>query len=226
METPVDIQLDATWKSALMEELEQPYFAELIHFLKNEYCTGQVFPPAETVFKALHTTPLNEVKVVIIGQDPYHGPGQANGLCFSVGEGIAIPPSLQNIFKELKRDLGVPQPSSGDLLPWARQGVMLLNAALTVRAHAPGSHQKKGWERFTDAVIRCINDQEEKVVFMLWGSFARKKAAFVDRDKHLVLESPHPSPLSAYRGFLGNAHFSKANAYLKAHGKGEIQWSF
>lgn len=225
MTDPVDVQMEVSWKSALRAELAEPYFTDLIGFVKREYQTAQVFPPGKHIFRALDATPLDQVKVVILGQDPYHGPGQANGLCFSVGEGVPIPPSLQNIYKEIARDLGVPRPASGDLSPWARQGVMLLNATLTVRAHSPGSHQKKGWENFTDAVIRCINDHSDHVVFMLWGSFARKKAGQIDGSRHLVLESAHPSPLSAHRGFLGNGHFSKANAYLKAQGRTEIEWS-
>jgi len=220
----VDMQMEQGWRAALAHEFVQPYFRELLQFVGNEYATQQVFPPVGDIFKAFNTTPLSQVKAVILGQDPYHGPGQANGLCFSVNKGTALPPSLQNIYKELERDIGLERPISGDLGPWARQGVMLLNATLTVRAHQPGSHQKKGWEEFTDAVIDCINVHCGHAVFMLWGSQARKKAAKVDRNKHLVLESAHPSPLSAHRGFIGNGHFGLTNKYLRAHGQTAIDW--
>jgi len=220
----VDVNIHPTWKKALSAEFEKPYFAALTDFVKSEYSFARVYPPAADIFRALDATPLNEVKVVILGQDPYHGPGLANGLCFSVARGIAFPPSLRNIFKEIQNDLNQTPPASGDLEPWARQGVLLLNATLTVRAHEAGSHQNKGWERFTDAVINTVNEQCENVVFMLWGSYARKKASFVNRSKHMVLESPHPSPLSAHRGFFGNGHFGRANAYLEKNGATKIDW--
>lgn len=219
-----DIQLESVWKQALSTEFEQPYFHELIDFVKAEYRTQTIFPKGRDIFRALDTTPLPDVRVVILGQDPYHGPGQANGLCFSVAPGIPLPPSLRNIFKEINADLGIPIPAHGDLSAWADQGVLLLNATLTVRAHEAASHQGRGWEAFTDAVIDKVSAHCEHVVFMLWGSYARKKVVLIDRQKHLVLESPHPSPLSAHRGFLGNGHFSKANAYLEKHGREAIRW--
>ena len=208
----------------LSDEFEKPYFRELISFVRNEYKTQTIYPKGSDIFKAFDRCDLSSVKVVIIGQDPYHGPGQANGLCFSVSEGTRIPPSLVNIFKEIRNDLGKPIPSSGDLERWARQGVLLLNATLTVKASTPGSHQNKGWETFTDAVIKGISDEMEGVVFLLWGAYAQKKGEMIDRNKHLVLMSAHPSPFSADRGFFGCKHFSKANAYLKSKGKAEIDW--
>lgn len=219
-----DVKIHPSWKTAIAEEFSKPYFTALTEFLKKEYARETVYPPEKHIFRALNTTPLDEVKVVILGQDPYHGPGQANGLAFSVAPGIALPPSLKNIYKEIQSNLNVPFSASGDLEPWARQGVLLLNSTLTVRSHQAGSHQNKGWETFTDAIIRSINEQRKNVVFMLWGSYARKKAAFVDREKHFVLESPHPSPLSAYRGFLGNGHFGRANSYLAQKGEAKIRW--
>lgn len=219
-----DIQLESSWKQVLGAEFEQPYFRELIDFVKAEYRSQTIFPKGKDVFKALDTTPLHKVRVVILGQDPYHGPGQANGLCFSVAPGIPLPPSLRNIFKEINADLGIPLPAHGDLSTWAEQGVLLLNATLTVRAHQAASHQGRGWEAFTDAVIGKVNAHCEHVVFLLWGSYARKKGVLIDGQKHLVLESPHPSPLSAHRGFFGNGHFSKANTYLEKHGHKAIRW--
>ncbi len=219
-----EIRLHPSWKAVLTDEFEKPYFKSLISFVKHEYSTTSVYPPGRLIFSALDHTPFEEVKVVILGQDPYHGVGQANGLCFSVNDGIAIPPSLKNIFAELRDDLGIEPPKSGNLERWANQGVLLLNATLTVRAHEAGSHQNKGWEQFTDAAISALSEQRENVVFMLWGSYAQKKGSVIDRSKHLVLEAPHPSPLSAYRGFLGCRHFSRANTYLKDEGKKEINW--
>ncbi len=213
-----------SWKNVLQSEFQKNYFEELIKFVKTEYATQKVYPPGKYIFSALDHTPPEDVKVVILGQDPYHGPGQANGLCFSVKEGIQFPPSLRNIFAEIKSDLGKEIPASGDLTRWADQGVLLLNATLTVRAHSPGSHQKRGWELFTDSIVDAINEKLSGVVFMLWGSYAAKKGALIDSTKHCVLKSPHPSPLSAHRGFFGCRHFSKANEYLQSIGKKEISW--
>ena len=221
----MDVKIDASWKSRLTGEFEKDYFRELAAFVKKEYATTQVFPPGAEIFNAFEHCSFEATKVVILGQDPYHGPKQANGLCFSVYEGVKFPPSLVNIFKEIEADLGKPFPSSGNLQRWAKQGVLLLNATLTVRAQSPGSHQKKGWEIFTDAVIKVISEQKEGLVFMLWGAYAQKKGIIIDSSKHLVLESAHPSPFSVHRGFFGNRHFSKANAYLKQQGKEEIDWS-
>ncbi len=221
---PVDIKITPSWKGKLETEFAKPYFETLIDFVKQEYKTQTVYPPGKEIFKAFDSCAFEDVKVVIIGQDPYHGVGQANGLCFSVHEGIRNPPSMVNIFKEIHADLGKPIPASGDLSRWARQGVLLLNATLTVRASSPGSHQNKGWETFTDAVIRHISEEKKNVVFMLWGAYAQKKGEVIDRDKHHVLMSPHPSPFSADRGFFGNKHFSKTNAYLKSKGLEEIDW--
>ena len=212
------------WLEPLKPEFSKPYYAELFKFVKNEYSTRQIFPPADDIFNAFHLTPLHEVKVVILGQDPYHEPGQYYGLCFSVMDGVPFPPSLVNIFKEIQNDLGKPIPRSGRLERWADQGVLLINAILTVRAHQAGSHQGKGWEEFTDAVIRRLNDEREHIVFMLWGAYAQKKGAFIDRTRHCVLTAPHPSPLSADRGFFGCKHFSKANAYFRSKGLAEIEW--
>lgn len=220
----MDVKIEASWKEALQGEFEKEYFGALTEFVRNEYKTSKTFPPASLIFNAFDQCPFEKVKVVIIGQDPYHGDGQAHGLCFSVNDGIAFPPSLLNIFKEIDRDLGKPMPSSGNLTRWAQQGVLLLNATLTVQAHTAGSHQGKGWEQFTDAVIKTLAENTEHVVFLLWGSYAQKKGAVIDPKKHLVLKSVHPSPLSAYRGFIGNNHFSLANKYLKDHGKEEIVW--
>ena len=213
-----------SWKARLSDEFEKPYFNALIDFVKQEYRTQTIYPPGKEIFKAFDCCDFADVKVVIIGQDPYHGPGQANGLCFSVRDGIRAPPSLVNIFKEIREDLKKPIPPSGDLERWARQGVLLLNATLTVRASTPGSHQNKGWEVFTDAAIKKISDEKEHVVFLLWGAYAQKKGEVIDRSKHLVLMSAHPSPFSADRGFFGSKHFSKANEYLKSKGLGEIDW--
>jgi uracil-DNA glycosylase len=220
----MDVKIASSWKQRLASEFEKPYFVELIEFVKNEYLSGTIYPPGKEIFKAFDSCAFDETKVVIIGQDPYHGPGQANGLCFSVKDGVRVPPSLVNIFKEIHADLGKPIPKSGDLERWANQGVLLLNATLTVKAGTPGSHQNKGWESFTDAVIRKISDEKESVVFLLWGAYAQKKGEIIDRSKHLVLMSAHPSPFSADRGFFGNKHFSKTNQYLKSKGLKEIEW--
>lgn len=221
----MDVRIDASWKEVLQKEFEKDYFTRLTSFVREEYAgTTPIYPPARLIFNAFDHCPFNDVKVVILGQDPYHGVGQANGLCFSVNKGVAFPPSLMNIFKEIQSDLGIPIPQDGDLTRWSDQGVLLLNATLTVRASQAGSHQKRGWEEFTDAAIRELAERRENIVFILWGSYAQKKGAFIDRNRHLVLTSPHPSPLSAYQGFFGNHHFSKANRYLAEHGKKEILW--
>lgn len=220
----MNVKIEQSWKEVLQREFEQDYFCNLVAFVKQEYASGTVYPPGNEIFAAFDATPFDRVKVVIIGQDPYHGERQANGLCFSVADGIQFPPSLLNIFKEIHDDIGTEIPTSGDLTRWAKQGVLLLNATLTVRAHCAGSHQGKGWEIFTDAVIRHLAENREHLVFMLWGSYAIKKGAFIDRNRHCVLTSPHPSPLSAYRGFFGNHHFSKANAYLQSHSIEPIKW--
>jgi uracil-DNA glycosylase len=208
----------------LHDEFDKPYFVQLTEFVRNEYRQHAVYPPGSLIFNAFNLCPFDKVKVVIIGQDPYHGPGQAHGLCFSVNDGVPFPPSLLNIFKEIKSDIGAEMPPTGNLSRWAAQGVLLLNATLTVRAHQAGSHQNRGWETFTDAAIRALATQRTHLVFILWGSYAQRKGAFIDRGKHLVLTSPHPSPLSAYHGFFGNKHFSRANAYLRMHGEAEIRW--
>jgi uracil-DNA glycosylase len=218
------VKIAPSWNEKLMTEFEKPYFQSLIKFVKEEYQTHTVYPPGKEIFKAFDCADFDQVKVVIIGQDPYHGPGQANGLCFSVHENMAMPPSLKNIFKEIHNDLGKPIPKNGDLERWARQGVLLLNATLTVRASTPGSHQNKGWETFTDAVIKLISDRKENIVFLLWGAYAQKKGDLIDRSKHLVLMSAHPSPFSADRGFFGCKHFSKTNEYLRSKGLKEIDW--
>lgn len=220
----MDVKIEPSWKAVLAEEFEKDYFSNLTKFVHEEYRTAQIFPPGRQIFAVFDATPFNDVKVVILGQDPYHDVNQANGLCFSVNNGVAFPPSLLNIFKEIKSDIGTEIPQSGDLSRWARQGVLLLNATLTVRAHMAGSHQGRGWETFTDAVIAHLAREREHLVFLLWGSYAIKKGAFIDRTRHLVLTSPHPSPLSAHRGFFGNHHFSRANEYLTAHGKTPIVW--
>lgn len=220
----MDVKIEPSWKAVLAEEFEKDYFSNLTKFVHEEYRTAQIFPPGRQIFAAFDATPFNDVKVVILGQDPYHDVNQANGLCFSVNNGVDFPPSLLNIFKEIKSDIGTEIPQSGDLSRWARQGVLLLNATLTVRAHMAGSHQGRGWETFTDAVIAHLAREREHLVFLLWGSYAIKKGAFIDRTRHLVLTSPHPSPLSAHRGFFGNHHFSRANEYLTAHGKTPIVW--
>jgi uracil-DNA glycosylase len=220
----MDVRIEEGWKQRLAPEFEKPYFSELIKFVKSEYATGKIYPPAKLIFNAFDLCPFDEVKVVIIGQDPYHGPGQAHGLCFSVPDGTEFPPSLLNIFKEISDDLKLPSPASGNLERWAKQGVLLLNATLTVRAHQAGSHQNKGWEQFTDAAIRALSNEKEHLVFLLWGSYAQRKGEIIDGKRHLLLQSPHPSPLSAYRGFFGNGHFSKTNDYLAANGKVTIDW--
>ncbi|MDZ4716185.1 MAG: uracil-DNA glycosylase [Cytophagales bacterium] len=220
----MDVRIGESWKSRLLAEFDTPDFKALIAFVKLEYQTNTVYPPGKEIFHAFDRCPFERTKVVVIGQDPYHGPGQANGLCFSVRDGVRIPPSLMNIFKEIKIDLGKPIPTSGNLDRWAQQGVLLLNATLTVRAGTPGSHQNKGWETFTDQVIRQISDSKEGVVFLLWGAYAQKKGEIIDKSKHCVLMSAHPSPFSADRGFFGNKHFSKTNDYLKRKGLSEIEW--
>jgi uracil-DNA glycosylase len=219
-----EIKIADSWKGKLQKEFKKEYFNQLILFVRNEYTTQTVYPPGKEIFRAFDSCSFEDVKVVIIGQDPYHGEGQANGLCFSVREGVRQPPSLQNIFKEIRNDLGKPIPGSGDLERWANQGVLLLNATLTVRASSPGSHQNKGWEIFTDAVIQNISEEKSNVVFLLWGAYAQKKGEVIDRSKHLVLMSAHPSPFSADRGFFGCKHFSKANEYLRSKGLKEIDW--
>ncbi len=220
----MDIKIEPSWKNRLQPQFEKPYFQNLIRFVKDEYATHTVFPPGGKIFQAFDACPFDQVKVVLLGQDPYHGPGQAHGLAFSVNDGIPPPPSLINIFKEIKSDLGKPVPKSGNLTRWAEQGVLLLNATLTVRANSPGSHQKKGWEEFTDAAIQALSDQKENLVFMLWGAYAQKKGAIINPEKHLVLKAAHPSPFAADKGFFGCRHFSKANAYLKERGLPEIEW--
>lgn len=220
----VEINMAPSWKERLSAEFTKPYFQELTSFVRQEYSAHTVFPPGKEIFRAFDKCDFDKVKVVIIGQDPYHGPGQANGLCFSVRERVKIPPSLINIYKEIKNDLGKPFPVSGELERWAEQGVLLLNATLTVRASSPGSHQKKGWEIFTDAVIKTVSDEKENVVFILWGAYAQKKGEVIDRSKHHVIMSPHPSPFSADRGFFGSKPFSKTNAFLKSKGLIEIDW--
>lgn len=220
----MEVRIEESWKQRLAAEFEKDYFVRLTEFIRSEYSRTIIYPPAKLIFNAFDSCPFEQVKVVIIGQDPYHGPGQAHGLCFSVCEGVPNPPSLQNIFKEIQSDLGTPLPPNGDLTRWANQGVLLLNATLTVQAHQAGSHQRRGWEEFTDAAIRCLNEEREHLVFILWGAYAQKKGAFIDRNKHLVLTSAHPSPLSAYNGFFGNKHFSRANEYLMAHGQMPIEW--
>lgn len=220
----MEVKIEPTWKHALESEFEQDYFVNLTNFVRDEYKTKKIFPPGSLIFNAFDHCPFEKVKVVILGQDPYHGPGQAHGLCFSVNDGVDFPPSLVNIFKEIERDLGTPMPASGNLTRWSDQGVLLLNATLTVEAHKAGSHQGRGWEAFTDAAIRKIAEEKEHVVFMLWGSYAQKKGAFIDPEKHLVLKAVHPSPLSAYRGFIGCGHFSTANRYLQTHGEEPIVW--
>lgn len=220
----MNVRIDESWRQVLQPEFDKPYFELLTNFVRNAYRTTQCFPPAGQIFRAFDLCPFNRVRVVIIGQDPYHDFNQAHGLCFSVQDGVRVPPSLENIYKELNRDLGKPIPTSGNLTHWAEQGVLLLNATLTVEAHRAGSHQGKGWEELTDAAIQALNNQRENVVFMLWGSYAQRKGQFIDRRRHLVLTAVHPSPLSAYRGFIGCGHFSQANSYLQQHGQTPINW--
>lgn len=221
----MDVKIEPSWKRALQAEFEQDYFCELTDFVKKEYQETTVYPPPRFIFHAFELTPFEQVKVVILGQDPYHEVGQANGLCFAVGSGTRLPPSLVNIYKEIKSDTRKePVSKTGDLENWARQGVLLLNSTLTVRAHQAGSHQKRGWEEFTDAVVRVLAEQKEHLVFILWGAYAKKKGAVIDRNKHLVIESAHPSPLSAYNGFFGSKPFSQANYYLFSHGELPIEW--
>ncbi|MBK5720499.1 uracil-DNA glycosylase [Dysgonomonas sp. Marseille-P4677] len=220
----MDVKIDESWKEQLKDEFNKDYFVKLTQFVRSEYQTKKIFPPAKLIFNAFDHTPFDKVKVVILGQDPYHNDGQANGLCFSVPDGIMPPPSLVNIFKEINKDLGSPIPKSGDLTRWADQGVLLLNATLTVQAHMAGSHQRKGWEAFTDAAIHKLAEERENLVFILWGAYAQKKAAFIDTNKHLVLKSVHPSPLSAHNGFFGNNHFSYTNKYLESKGITPIEW--
>ena len=222
----MDVKIEPSWKSKLNTEFEKEYFLRLSEFVKEEYQKNTIYPPGSLIFNAFNLCPFQKVKAVIIGQDPYHGPGQAHGLCFSVREGIDFPPSLINIFKEIESDLGIKRPVNGNLERWAAQGVLLLNATLTVRAHQAGSHQKRGWEEFTDSVIRILNNERENIVFFLWGAYAQKKGESIDRSKHLVLESVHPSPLSASRGFFGNKHFSRCNEYLVKHKIEPVNWQY
>lgn len=220
----MDVKIEESWKWRLAAEFEKDYFKQLTDYVREEYRRGAVYPPGSYLFNAFAHCPFEQVKVVILGQDPYHEPGQAHGLCFSVQDGVPFPPSLVNIFKEIQSDLGRPVPTTGNLTRWADQGVLLLNATLTVRAHQAGSHQNRGWETFTDAVIHRLAQERNHIVYMLWGSYAQKKGAFIDSTKNLVLKSAHPSPLSAYRGFFGNKHFSQANDYLVATGQTPIEW--
>ncbi|HRI05772.1 MAG TPA: uracil-DNA glycosylase [Candidatus Dojkabacteria bacterium] len=220
----MEVKIEQSWKEVLNEEFNQEYFLKLASFVKEEYKSKRIFPPADKIFNAFNLCSFNDVKVVIIGQDPYHGEGQANGLSFSVNDGIRIPPSLINIYKELKSDLGINPPNSGNLERWSKQGVLLLNATLTVQKSTPNSHQGKGWEKFTDAVIKQISDRKENVVFILWGAYAKKKGEVIDRNKHFVIESPHPSPFSADRGFFGSKPFSKTNSYLTKNNLKAINW--
>lgn len=220
----MNVRIDPSWKTELADIFESPGFRQTAEFARSQYATREVYPPAGKIFAAFDACPFDKVKVVILGQDPYHGPGQANGLCFSVNPGVRMPPSLVNIFKEVSDDTGAPIPADGDLSRWATQGVLLLNATLTVEANHAGSHQGHGWEQFTDLVISRLSRDRDNLVFILWGSYAIRKTALIDTSRHLVLTSPHPSPLSAHRGFFGNHHFSRANAYLLSHGQSPIQW--
>ena len=221
----MNVKIEETWRDQLGEEFDKQYFVNLTNFVRQEYVSGTCYPPGSLIFNAFNLCPFDKVKVVIIGQDPYHEPGQAHGLSFSVNDGVPFPPSLVNIFKEINNDLGKPIPQSGNLTHWAEQGVLLLNATLTVRAHQAASHQRKGWEEFTDAAIKALNVHRDNLVFILWGGYARGKAPLIDLSRHLILQSVHPSPLSANRGgWFGNHHFSRANAYLKEHGMEEIDW--
>ena len=220
----VDVRIAEDWKELLKEEFSKPYFEELTSFVRGEYGSGVVYPAGRNIFRAFDCCPVDKIKVVIIGQDPYHGPGQANGLCFSVGESVPFPPSLRNILQEVHTDVGAPIPTSGELERWAEQGVLLLNAVLTVRAHEAASHAGRGWECFTDAVVKAIAERKQGIVYMLWGSYAQKKGSIADPSKNLILKAVHPSPLSAYRGFFGCKHFSAANDYLTSIGKEPIRW--
>lgn len=220
----MDVKISQNWKDLLAGEFNQEYFAKLVEFIKQEYGKHIIYPPGKLIFNAFEHTKPEDIKVVLLGQDPYHGPNQAHGLCFSVQPGVPMPPSLKNIFLEIEQDIGSPIPANGDLTRWADQGVMLLNATLTVQAHTAGSHQGKGWEQFTDSVIKLISDKYENIVFILWGNYARQKKILIDTSKHLILEAAHPSPFSVHKGFFGCKHFSKTNEYLKAHGKTEIKW--
>lgn len=219
-----NVHIEPSWKKVLENEFEQAYFKELSQFVKSEYTNHTIYPDPKDMFRAFDTCPFDKVQVVILGQDPYHGPRQANGLCFAVHEGIPLPPSLKNIYKEISSDLGISPKTSGDLSRWAEQGVLLLNSTLTVRKESPGSHQKKGWEQFTDAIIQRLAEDKENLVFILWGNYAKNKGQYIDRKKHLVIESAHPSPFSAYSGFFGSKPFSTTNEYLRKHGKNEIVW--
>lgn len=220
----MEVKINETWKNKLQDQFEAPYFRSLTDFVREEYRKNTVYPPGPRIFSAFDHCPFEDVRVVILGQDPYHGPGQANGLCFSVADGIRKPPSLVNIYKEIESDLGISLPESGNLVRWADQGVLLLNATLTVRAGQSGSHQGKGWESFTDTVVTRLNDLREHLVFMLWGAYAQRKGSVIDRRRHLVLEAPHPSPFSVHRGFFGCRHFSQCNKYLSDHGQKPIDW--
>jgi uracil-DNA glycosylase len=220
----MEVKIEESWKAHLQEEFGKPYFERLTEYVRQEYADKTVYPPAKLIFNAFNRCPFQNVKVVIVGQDPYHEPGQAHGLCFSVPEEMSLPPSLQNIYREIAQDMGKKTPRSGNLERWAEQGVLLLNATLTVQAHHAGSHQGKGWEEFTDAAIRHLASEREHLVFILWGAYAQRKGESIDANRHLILKSPHPSPLSAHRGFFGNKHFSRANDYLKAHGKQPVDW--
>ena len=220
----MQVNIEQSWQQQLQGEFDKPYFAKLVGFVKQEYARYTVYPPGKLIFNAFNQCPFDKVKVVLIGQDPYHEPGQAHGLCFSVNDGVPFPPSLGNIFKEIQDDIGTLIPTSGNLTRWAQQGVLLLNATLTVREHQAGSHQRQGWEEFTDAVIRILSEKREHLVFILWGSYAQSKSYLIDGSRHCILRSAHPSPLSAYRGFFGNHHFSLANNYLRSNGIEEIQW--
>lgn len=220
----MDVKIEASWKEHLQDQFSMPYFKALTDFVRQEYATTRVFPPAKLIFNAFDHCSFNRVEVVIVGQDPYHQPGQANGLSFSVNDGVRVPPSLVNIYKEISNEFDTPIPTSGNLVRWSEQGVLLLNATLTVRANQPGSHQNRGWEIFTDAVIDKLAKERRHLVFMLWGSYAQRKGENIDENRHLVLKSPHPSPFSVHRGFFGNNHFIKANEYLQMHDKKAIEW--
>jgi uracil-DNA glycosylase len=220
----MDVKIEESWKECLKEEFEKPYFEQVTDFVRHEYSTNTIYPAASFIFNAFNLCPFDKVKVVLLGQDPYHEPGQAHGLCFSVKAGVVFPPSLRNIFKEINMDLGKPIPQNGDLTRWAEQGVLLLNATLTVKAHQAGSHQGKGWETFTDAVIKNLDEKRKHLVYILWGSYAQHKGEMINPADNLVLKSPHPSPLSASRGFFGNHHFSKTNEYLERTGQKPIEW--